>query len=318
MPTAPVQPLNLATVPKRLRTQSLALLWPHFEPFSIDKLLESYETLAAAHGDGYWSGLVGSFRGDKLTGVAWAEPQTGRVAAIYGPKLVGHEPPTTAHKLLELAVERASAFRARLIQALLDPQDQAGAATLAEQGLKHLADLLYLRADSFVAPAKCPNTSLQFEPYSSNTHDRFAAIIEKTYVGSRDCPAVDGLRTTEEVLLGYRATGTFDPARWLIATAALSAHSEPTDVGCLLLAEQPLTEQWELMYMGVIPQARGRGWGLEVVRHAQWLARAQGARGMVLAVDEANAPGIALYDAAGFHQFDRRALYLRVLDSAHS
>ena len=315
MPTAPVDPLTLAIVQPDLRSMAFDQLFPNFEPVAIDSLLKSYEKLAAAYGDGYWNGLVGSFRSDKLTGVAWAEPQTGRVAAIHGPKLASHEPQITANKLLELAVERATDLNARLIQALIGPGDQSAASTLVEQGFEHLTDLLYLRADSLVAPTKRPTTSLQFESYSSATHDRFAAIIEKTYVGSLDCPAVDGLRTIDEVLLGYRATGTFDPDRWLIAVAALSPQGQPTDVGCMLLAEQPLTDQWELMYMGLMPQVRGRGWGLELVRHAQWLAYADGARGMVLAVDAANEPGIAMYDAAGFHQFERRALYLRVLDS---
>ena len=45
------------------------------------------------------------------------------------------------------------------------------------------------------------------------------------------------------------------------------------------------------MYMGLTPESRGRGWGLAVTRHAQWLAGQSGRERMVLAADAANAAG---------------------------
>src|SRR5690606_30179312 len=81
-------------------------------------------------------------------------------------------------------------------------------------------------------------------------------------------------------------------------------------VGCLLLADHPATDQIELVYMGMVPEARGHGWGEHVVRQAQWLCRRRGCQRLVLAVDEANDPAVRMYASCGFVSFDRKALWL--------
>jgi GNAT superfamily N-acetyltransferase len=111
-----------------------------------------------------------------------------------------------------------------------------------------------------------------------------------------------------DVLAGYRATSSFDPSRWFVAR-----HSGQ-DVGCLLLADIADANQWLLVYMGLLPAARGRGLGIEMVRHAQWLCGQAGRARMVLAVDAENAPAVEIYAAAGFVAWDRRSVWLRVLD----
>ena len=148
---------------------------------------------------------------------------------------------------------------------------------------------------------------LQYECYSSDAADRFAAVVERTYVGTRDCPRLDGVRPIGEVLDGYRAVGRFDPARWLVVAM------RGNDVGCLLLADHPPHKLWEIVYMGIVPEARGNGFGLAVTRHAQWLAGKAGAERLVLAVDAANEPAIKGYAAAGFAGWDRRSVFLKVL-----
>jgi mycothiol synthase len=115
------------------------------------------------------------------------------------------------------------------------------------------------------------------------------------------------VRHIDDVLAGYRATGEFDPQRWLIVRQA------GQDVGCLLLAVHPETDQWELVYLGVTPAARGAGLGRQIVRHAQWMCQRGGARQLVLAVDADNTPALKLYASAGFVAWDRRPIYLHVL-----
>ena len=103
-----------------------------------------------------------------------------------------------------------------------------------------------------------------------------------------------------DVLAGYRATGSHDPQRWLLV------RHEGRDVGCLLLSDYPEQGNVELVYMGVVPEARGEGWGMHIARQAQWLARQAGRPRLVLAVDAANAPALRIYLALGFRPWDRR------------
>ena len=38
-----------------------------------------------------------------------------------------------------------------------------------------------------------------------------------------------------------------------------------------LLADHPEHDQAELMYMGIVPEVRGHGWGGQITRYAQWM-----------------------------------------------
>jgi ribosomal protein S18 acetylase RimI-like enzyme len=109
----------------------------------------------------------------------------------------------------------------------------------------------------------------------------------------------------DDVLEGYRAVGRFRPERWQ------NARSDNHDVGCLLLADHGPESSWELMYMGLAPEARGRGFGLEITRHAQWLASRDNVERLLLAVDASNYPALAMYAQAGFEIWDRRSVFAR-------
>jgi hypothetical protein len=81
----------------------------------------------------------------------------------------------------------------------------------------------------------------------------------------------------------------------------------------LLLADYPEQENWELLYVGLIPSARGHGWGREITRHAQWLTRQARRPRLVLAVDAANEPALRMYAALGFRAWERRRVFVRIL-----
>ena len=114
------------------------------------------------------------------------------------------------------------------------------------------------------------------------------------------------------MLAGYRACGTFDPRRWLIAAVG------GADVGCLLLADHAADDQWEIVYAGLLPEAHGRGYGLLMAQHARRLARAAGRARLVLAVDAANVPAVKMYERAGFVAWDRRSAIVRIFPDGGS
>jgi ribosomal protein S18 acetylase RimI-like enzyme len=83
-------------------------------------------------------------------------------------------------------------------------------------------------------------------------------------------------------------------------------------VGVLLLADHPKGRHWELMYAALVPEVRGRGWGRQITRYAQWRARGANVERIVVAVDAANLPAVAMYRDSGFDSWDERSVYVRV------
>jgi ribosomal protein S18 acetylase RimI-like enzyme len=69
---------------------------------------------------------------------------------------------------------------------------------------------------------------------------------------------------------------------------------------------------WDISYLGLVPEARGRGLGKELVRKALFEARAADALQLTLAVDERNWPARDLYQRMGFETFDSREVYLTI------
>jgi len=251
------------------------------------------------------SGLVEARRGEELVGGVLSEIQVGRTAAVWPPSLVPDEPPSTAEKLLASASEFLTAERICAAHALVDPDTADDEPLLRAAGFHPLASLLYLVCLEDHFPPSRPTSPLEFESYSPASHDRLGRVIEATYVETLDCPGLSGVRQIDDVLDGYRATGGFAPDRWL------HVRHRGEDVGCLLLADHPERENCELVYMGLAPAARGRGWGKDMTRHAQWLTRRLGRPRLVLAVDEGNVPANRTYSTLGFHSWNRKSVYLK-------
>ena len=78
------------------------------------------------------------------------------------------------------------------------------------------------------------------------------------------------------------------------------------------MADHRPAPHWELVYMGLVPSARGYGYGEQITRKAMWQARQGGAEKLVLAVDLANSPALAMYARAGFISWDRRQVFARL------
>jgi ribosomal protein S18 acetylase RimI-like enzyme len=233
------------------------------------------------------------------------ERQAGRAAEIWPPQLAAGEPHSTALALLAAVKRWLTEGGVQIVQALLHTDAQREAETLRASGFRHAADLLYLVCLDSEFPTQPPATPLRLEPCRPADHERLSRIVEATYVNTLDCPTLNGVRKVEDVLAGYRASGVFDPARWLIV-----CHGSD-DVGCLILTAYPEHGTCELTYMGVVPAARGHAWGVDIARHAQWLTRQAGQPRLVLAVDAANGPALAAYAAIGFKAWDRRSVFLR-------
>ncbi len=258
--------------------------------------------------------VLGAYRGTQLVAAIWLQLQPGGVCSLWAPGMMAGESAAIASSLIDFAVTKAVAAGSRLIQSLLETDAGAEAKWLKQCGFQHATDLLYLVSSREQFPTAAPESVLIFEPLadfdrSPAVASRLAQIVEQTYEHTLDCPAVQGMRSIDDVLASYRGVGKFDPLRWFI----LQRRSAEGDIGCLLLSEHPAQNQWELVYMGLVPEVRGHQLGIDVVRHAQWLCGKSAAERLVLAVDAANSPAISAYASSGFEIWDRRSVFLRFL-----
>jgi len=105
---------------------------------------------------------------------------------------------------------------------------------------------------------------------------------------------------------------------WQMGDALWLAVEGERPVGVLLATESPEWESWEIAYIGVVPEARGRGFGRELMVRALAEARAAEISHLTLSVDARNAPAIGLYRVLGFERRDTREVYLAVLENSHS
>lgn len=251
-------------------------------------------------------------RGDDLRGAAWGQRQAGNIAVFWPPQLAAGEDEQTAYPLAEGVVRGFDETAIDMAQALLPAPTSQTINVLRHVGFRHLADLLYMTCESERFPLAAPEPcEIKFEPYETSQRGRMMRLIEETYERTLDCTALNGVRDIDDVINGYQATGQFRPENWQFV------RSDGQDVGAVLLAEHPKAKHWELMYMGLIPDVRGRGWGRQIARYAQWLGRGARIERILVAVDAANTPAAAMYRATGFEIWERRAVYLRFPAKPH-
>ena len=305
-------PLEISQPCPESRSAAIDCLFRHLDSADRSHFVDSLLT-GTDHDAVSFEGLFEARQAGQLVGAVWAQTMPGNIAAIWPPGVAADQGDAIRDELIAAAVDYLEPQRLSMAQVLVDMDDEVQTEPLQRAGFTHLADLLYLMSleQEFPtsAPTSPPTSSLMLDPVSDISDARLQDVVERTYAETKDCPQLAGTRRLEDVLAGYHATGDADAARWWIVR---EDHREAQhDVGCLLMADHPGTEHWELVYMGLVPSARGGGRGLKLVRQAQWETRQAGRQRLVLAVDAANAPAINMYDQAGFFCWDRKRVYWR-------
>lgn len=309
--------LRFRRAPAHCRAESLWLLWSRESPETRRDWLTSV-LLRGAERTESLRGLLEARRAKRLVGAAWAEVLPGHMANVWPPRLIDNEDACTADGLLKWLDHFLHREQVHLAQALPSPGCLRDAEVLERNGFSKAADLLYLvwcrgtpipRVHTASSDDTASGSRLGgfiVEPYSPESRRRLALIIEQTYIETLDIPAMNGLRSIDDVLDGYCLSIADENRHWFILT------NQDEDVGCLLLADHALYDQVELVYMGIVPKFRGRRWGERVARYAQDRAsETLGRNRLVLAVDAQNSPAISLYFRLGFSEWDRREVYLR-------
>jgi len=208
-------------------------------------------------------------------------------------------------------VTMARQHRLRLVQALLE-MDFDGTELLAGAGFARIGELQYMERSIGGVARHRNEAGTEWVTYGAQLHATFAEVIEASYEGSLDCPALTGVRQIEEVIEAHKAAGVFEPNGWLL----LKCEDQP--VGVLLLSRVTYRPAMEIVYMGLIPRARGRGLGHVLVRRAVAEAQQRGVDALMLAVDTGNTPARRIYAANGFGTTTERQVWLHVLDRSRS
>jgi ribosomal protein S18 acetylase RimI-like enzyme len=197
-----------------------------------------------------------------------------------------------------------------LAQTLLDVHDRDEEDVFARAGFHRLATLSYLERPlrARVAPTapQWPG-DITLQGYQPSLHGTLIEVLDASYEQTLDCPGLRGCRETSDILDGHRAAGAFDASLWTL----LLIDDRPS--GALLLNPAVDGSGIELVYLGLAPWARGRKLGQRLLRHGLLQATRRPERVMTLAVDEANAPALALYQREHFRPVLRRGAMIRSL-----
>ena len=143
---------------------------------------------------------------------------------------------------------------------------------------------------------------LRFVPRAGDEPERWRALVERTYVGTQDCPALDGVRPIDDVSGGLSRTGQHLPDHWYLVqgVTATTARGSCDDWAC---SSWPTTRRRGVGSSSTWASFRRRavgGLGEQIVHFALETAAQGGAARLVLAVDAANEPASRDVSALGF------------------
>ncbi len=255
-----------------------------------------------------------ALRGGRIVGSCVWVPGAGRCATVLAPRLAEWDE-EVASRLIRRAASASAEAGARFIQAVAEPEGRSPLArAIARAGMERLAVLAYLRRKVTEADARpvVESTShyrartagpkgIVWKRWTAWRRRKFARTIARTYEGSLDCPAMAGLRTAQDALETHRATGVFRAGAWHLAMEAREA------VGVVLTSA--VEGRGDLVYLGVVPEARGRGVGRALLGQAIRDTARMGLVALTVAVDTRNGPAMRLYAGAGFKEVRRRLVW---------
>lgn len=246
--------------------------------------------------------LLVACEGDCVCGAAFAQRLGGPQAAVWPPV---SESPAVAARLAEELSRHLHAAGCRIQQCIAPIPHPPATAALAEAGFRYVTDLIFLTREVRSSELACPPPRMTFEP-AARDDLAFAELMNETFVGSQDLPETNGLRSAAEILAGCQVAARVDEPLWWYACF------EARRVGVLQLAPTESDSEFELAYMGFVPDARGQGFGLELVRLALGIVAMFGGERLSLSRDCRNNSAARIYDQLNFRETHRRAAWLKI------
>jgi mycothiol synthase len=260
---------------------------------------------AARRGDLDAAGLLVARDGPEVVAAMLAAVLPGGGAAVWPPRVAPGVGDAVTDALAGRAVAWLRDRGVKAAQAVLAADELAAARPLLRHGFAHVTSLWYLRHHLELSATVLGAAERLRLTNSVGDLVLIRDTLARTYEGTEDFPELNGVRTPDDAMAGYRAGGADAARSWL-------AFQEGEPVGVLLVNPTPDWGGWDVAYVGVVPEARRRGVGSELMRHALIEAKAAGVPHVSLAVDVRNQPARELYRQLGFESFDRREVFLAV------
>lgn len=240
-------------------------------------------------------------RGHKLTGCTPFFISPSRTAVIAFPSTAPTETHETAARLVKAAAHAATHEGAKLCIALIPHSFPHAGIPFLASGFRRIAVLANMELHSL--PSEPPDQNLQWITYDKSTRHRFEDTFAATLHDTLDCPSLPRVQTPSEVLEGHKLAGEFRPDLWLLA---LEGNHE---IGCVLFNQLREPGHFCLIYLGVVPDHRGKRYGEVLMRKVIAEAKKARATKISLSVDEQNRPALKIYERLGFRRANRTILY---------
>ncbi|NLE60415.1 MAG: GNAT family N-acetyltransferase [Planctomycetes bacterium] len=283
---------------------------PELSRTDIDRQVEALINHAKRRGLSLEHCLVASEEGEILHCCLCID-SPGRSSAVYLPTWVPDVDAAAALiSLVQKAADEAHGRNICFLQAIISPNATFEQEIYQQAGFERLAELIYMERD-LLEPltGEKPSPPLTWITYSAESHQLFARTVLETYEDSLDCVGISGLRQIEDILATHRSTGVFNPRTWFVGI------SDDNPIGVLLLSAVPEQAALEVVYMGLRPACRGKGYASAFMEHGIRTARDLAALRLTLAVDAENAPARRLYARFAFEETARRCAWVRILRS---
>ena len=193
-------------------------------------------------------------------------------------------------RLVRLAAEAILDLGAETVHAALEPADRSVKVFL-DAGFVEGPLMLEMSAP---APAGAPKAEGRWTTYGPDRRTLFAQVFRRTLEGSVDCvelpPSMDG----DAVMRAFEQRGECAAEDF----AVLEGDGGPAGIVLVVAAGRDA----EIAYLGVAPEARGRGLSKALVARAFERAAARGAPALRVVADSRNAAALALYRGRGFSE----------------
>lgn len=286
------------------RSLALSLLFRKYTARNRD-LLFRWATQISQVDRSVFDLLLIAERFGQIRGAGWGRTVAGRIVVCWEPVLVEGENETTRSLILKDLDHRITLTDTQVAYASLYAGQQTQLAALASNNFHYITDIAQMVCELSEDSGSTVGDELEFASYKLADTGRLKSLIQRSWEKSLDCAAMRGIRQIDDVLEGHYHREGYSPSHWKII------RHRQRDIGCLLLSRNQHKPEFDVVYLALSPDARGHGWGANIIQYAKQLAYSAGGKRLLLTCDVNNPPALKTYLREGLHETDRWSVFIR-------